>query len=160
MGTFDIAQICLNGHVITEMANDHPEYRKEFCNDCGEKTIMSCENCKTNIKGYHTIPNVIGFFHYNKPKYCEKCGYPFPWASRQLISAKELIDLTENLNPDDKVELKSSIDELVKEGPKTVLAKAKYKKYISKAGYEFGIGIKEILVDVVSETVKKALWGQ
>lgn len=160
MGTFDIAQICLNGHVITEMAGGHPEYRKEFCIDCGEKTIMSCQNCNTNIKGYHSVPGVIGIFDYHKPKYCEKCGHPFPWTSRQLESAKELIDLTDNLNTDEKAELKSSIDELVKDGPQTVVAQAKYKKYISKAGSEIGKGIKDILVDVVSETVKKAIWGQ
>ena len=52
---------------------------------------MSCQNCNTNIKSYHNIPNVIGISDYRKPKYCEKCGHPFPWISRQLESAKELI---------------------------------------------------------------------
>lgn len=160
METFDIAQICLNGHVITEMAGDHPEYRKEFCTECGEKTITSCQNCNTNIKGYHRVSGVIGIFDdYDKPKYCEKCGKPFPWTSRQLDAAKELIDLTDNLNSEEKADLKSSIDDLVKDGPKTIVAQVKYKKYIGKAGSEIAKGIKDVLVDVVSETVKKAIWG-
>ncbi len=160
MGTFDIAQICLNGHVITEMAGGHPEYRKQFCTECGEQTIMACQNCNTNIKGYHHVPGVIGIFDYHKPKYCEKCGKAFPWTDRQLNAAKELIELTDNLNNDEKLELQSSITDLVKGGPQTVVAQAKYKKYIGKAGSEVAKGVRDILVDVVSETVKKAIWGQ
>lgn len=160
MGTFDIAQICLNGHVITEMAGGHPEYRKQFCTECGEQTIMACQNCNTNIKGYHHVPGVIGFFDYHKPKYCEKCGQAFPWTDRQLKAAKELIELTDSLNSEEKLELQSSITDLVKGGPQTVVAQAKYKKYIGKAGSEVAKGVRDILVDVVSETVKKAIWGQ
>lgn len=136
MGTYDIAQICLNGHVITEMAGEHPEYRKEFCIECGEKTITACQNCGTNIKGYLNVPGVIGIFEYKKPKYCEKCRRPFPWTEKQLKAAQELIELADGLNEDEKSKLKTSINELVKDGPPTVVAQAKYKKYIVKAGSE------------------------
>lgn len=160
MGTFDVAQICLNGHVITEMANGHPEYRKDFCTECGEETTTTCQHCNISIKGNHHIPGVISFSAYQKPKYCEKCGQPYPWTDRQLTAAKELIELTDSLNNIEKGELKSSIDQLVKSGPQTIVAQAKYKKYIGKAGAEVAKGVRDILVDIVSETVKKAIWGQ
>ncbi len=159
MGSYDVAQICLNGHVITNMANGHPEHKKDFCIKCGEKTIVSCQNCNTSIKGYYSFENVIGLFDYDKPKYCEKCGQPFPWTARQIDAAKDLIDLTDNLNSEEKADLKSSIDNLVKDGPKTIVAQAKYKKYIVNAGGEIAKAIKDILVNIVSESVKKAVWG-
>lgn len=159
MGTFDIAQICLNGHLITDTASGHPEHRKDFCTECGERTITTCPNCNTSIKGEEYVPGVIGIFQYHKPKYCEKCGHAFPWTKRQSNAVKELIDLSDNLNSEEKSDFKTSIDDLIKSSPNTIVAQAKYKKYIVKAGSEIGKGIKDILVDVVSETVKKAIWG-
>lgn len=41
MGTFDIVQICLNGHVITEMAGSHPELKNEFCFSAGLTDLNS-----------------------------------------------------------------------------------------------------------------------
>lgn len=160
MGTFEIAQICLNGHVITKMAGEHPENRKQYCTECGEGTIMTCQNCNIDIKGYHYVPGVIGAYEYHKPKYCEKCGQAFPWTDRQLKAAKELIDLSDSLNSEEKHELQSSITDLIKGGPQTIVAQARYKKYIEKAGSEVAKSIRDILVDVVSETVKQAIWGQ
>ena len=34
MSDYDVAQICLNGHVITELALK-PDYRQDFCSRCG-----------------------------------------------------------------------------------------------------------------------------
>lgn len=41
---YDAAQICMNGHVITRMFHDSPEFRQNFCDKCGEKTITTCPN--------------------------------------------------------------------------------------------------------------------
>lgn len=159
MGTYDTAQICLNGHVVTEFGNN-PEYRKSFCPQCGEKTIMNCQNCNAPIKGNHHIEGVIGIFDYDRPAHCENCGKAFPWTERQSKAAKDLIDLSDKLDLVEKEDMKTSIDDLIKSSPNTVVAQAKYKKYIAKAGTEIAQGIKDVLIEVVSETVKKSIWGK
>ena len=159
MGSYDVAQICMNGHVITSMAGLYPENKKDFCIQCGEKTIMNCQNCDSPIKGYHDVPGVISFSEYVKPKYCENCGKPYPWTILLSDAAKELIELTDALNQEEKSDLQNSIDDLVRESPTTIVAQAKYKKYMGKVGGEIAKGLKDILVEVVSETVKKAIWG-
>ena len=159
MGTYDVAQICLNGHVITARAKS-AERRQEFCTECGEKTITSCQNCNARIKGHYDVPGVIAIgVKYNKPKYCEKCGHPFPWTKRQLDAAKELVELAEVLNANEKNELKTAISELVKDTPQAVVAQVKYQKYVAKAGSELANGLKSILVNILSEVAKKAIWG-
>ena len=48
MGYYDIAQICLNGHVITEKARGAPEFAQKFCKKCGESTITECQSCRNS----------------------------------------------------------------------------------------------------------------
>jgi hypothetical protein len=36
---WDVAQVCLNGHIITMYAKTMPKYSEEFCGKCGEKTV-------------------------------------------------------------------------------------------------------------------------
>ena len=74
-------------------------------------------------------------------------------------AAIELIDFADKLDDKEKDELKNSIDDLIKETPKTAIAELKFKKYVLKAGTEIGKGLKDILIDLVSETVKKSIWG-
>jgi hypothetical protein len=112
------------------------------------------------IKGYHDIPGVIGFFDYNKPNYCENCGQPFPWTNRKNNAARELIALADTLNEEEIRELQTSITDMIKGGPQAVDAQAKFKKHIGKAGAEIAKGLRDILVDILSETVKKAIWGK
>jgi len=45
---YDVAQICLNGHVINTLAGSHPESNKKFCSNCGSMTIMRCLECAHN----------------------------------------------------------------------------------------------------------------
>ena len=59
----------------------------------------------------------------------------------------------------EKEDFKGSIKDLMIPTPRTTLAVTKYKVYIKKAGTEVAKGLKDILIDVVSETVKKAIWG-
>jgi hypothetical protein len=41
---YDIAQICLNGHVITGETVARPESIQPFCRLCGLRTITACKN--------------------------------------------------------------------------------------------------------------------
>jgi hypothetical protein len=78
---YDIAQICLNGHVINDSTYQFPEGNKKFCQRCGKPTIVSCQDCGCPIRGNY-IAVVDPASHYTAPAYCEDCGEPYPWTER------------------------------------------------------------------------------
>ena len=156
---YDVAQICLNGHVVNSMARDYPKSNQDYCSDCGEKTITNCPSCNESIRGYYHVPGVLGGFDYSAPSYCYNCGNPFPWTVSGIEAASELADELIGLTDEEKAQLKLSLPELVKNGPKTVVAESRFKRIMKKAGKESFEGMKSILTDIVSETVKKSLFG-
>ena len=156
---YDTAQICINGHVINTMAQTSPQSNQKFCTECGAETIMACPNCNASIRGYYHVEGVVGFFEYEKPAYCYNCGQAFPWTNSSLEAAAELADELDGLNQEEKEQLKNSFPDLVRNTSKTVVAETRFKKIMKKAGAEAYDGMKSILIDVVSETVKKSIFG-
>jgi hypothetical protein len=156
---YDTAQICLNGHVINTMAASSPQSNQKYCAECGAQTITVCPECNSPLRGYYHVPGVIGFFDYNKPSYCHNCGKPYPWTIASLEAARELADELEKLSAEERQQLKDSFPDLVKNTPKTVVAETRFKKLMKKAGAEAYDGMKSILIDVVSEAVKKSVFG-
>ncbi len=47
----DVMQVCLNGHVITDLARTYPERRRTACDRCGAATIDRCPTCGTELPG-------------------------------------------------------------------------------------------------------------
>lgn len=156
---YDTAQICLNGHVINTMAVSSPQSNQKYCADCGAQTVTTCPDCNSPIRGYYHVENVISFFDYNKPNYCHNCGKPYPWTVASLEAARELADELEKLSAEERQQLKESFSDLVKNTPKTAVAETRFKKLMKKAGAEAYDSMKSILVDVVSEAVKKSVFG-
>lgn len=68
-----------------------------------------------------------------------------------------LTDEIAELDDSEKTLLKASIDELIADTPSTPLAVVRCKKYAAKGGRELAQGLKDILVGMVSETVRKAI---
>lgn len=155
---YDTAQICPNGHVVSRMATSYPQHNQKHCAKCGSQTITACPECNTAIRGSYHVPRVIGPFHYDKPAYCYNCGKPFPWTVRGLEAASELTDELDGLNQEEKQQLKDSFPDLVRNTSKTVVAETRFKKLMKKAGTEANAGMKSILVNVVSEAVKKSIF--
>jgi len=90
--SYDVMQVCLNGHQITTSYKRYPEFRKEFCDKCGEKTITSCPKCNANIRGEYYVVGVIAVRGRTPvPEYCHECGAPYPWTekSKKEITQKE-----------------------------------------------------------------------
>ncbi|WP_291636477.1 DUF2321 domain-containing protein [Clostridium sp.] len=157
MSTYDTAQICKNGHVITSYANGYASSRENYCSDCGSQTMMQCPKCNQAIKGSATEYGYLGT--YIAPSYCYACGNPFPWTSEKLSVARELIELDSNLLDEDITELSNNMEFLISETPRTNLAAMKFKKFLSKAGSTTASALKDILVDIASETAKKIIWS-
>jgi len=157
---YDTAQICTNGHIINSCSVSMPEHNKNFCDKCGALTITICQNCNASIKGYYHQANVIFLIYHTDlplPGCCPSCGKPYPWTEAKLKAAKELSDEIENLSPQEREILKKSLDDIVRETPQTTVAVGRFKRLVAKAGKPAADAFRDILVDVVSEAVKKLI---
>ena len=111
------------------------------------------------IRGTHHVPAVIGFDDYTAPAFCYKCGEPFPWTATSLRAAEEMADEMDALSDAEKESLKKTLPDLVRETPRARLAETRFKKLMKKAGKESVEGMRGLLTDIVSETVRKTLFG-
>jgi hypothetical protein len=160
MGTYRVAQICVNGHVATDSADQHPELREAFCSQCGEATIMQCPKCNAPIRGDYDVPGVFVMSHYTPPAFCHSCGNGFPWTERKIAGAVELVEAGTDLTAAEVQQLRSDLTELTKDSPKTQAASLRFKKLMAKAGNTIASGVRDIVVDILSEAAKKAIWGK
>lgn len=150
------ATICLNGHIVSKAQANSQKY----CSVCGKETFSRCLNCRASLRGLWETPGVIvvGPRNYTKPFYCYECGAPYPWTQNILDNAVELLSLDDDLDEISKDLIKTAIPELITDTPTTPIAVAKYRKGVSKAVSFIGESLRQLLVDVVSETAKKALF--
>ena len=134
MGNFLNVQICGNGH-ITSL--DIEMYSFRFCPQCGSQTFYSCPSCGEPIRGK--------YFEYDTlfvpeppdqtPFYCHNCGKPYPWTQKIIDNAIELLSLDENLDPD-----------------------AKYRSAMSKTGQIVKDSMRQLLIDIITESAKKIIY--
>lgn len=150
------ATICLNGHVISH-SNANAE---TFCSQCGNVTYSACPQCNSPIRGVYDVQGVavLGHRDYKKPYYCHNCGAPYPWTQKILDNAVELLSLDDELDSSSKELIKNAIPDLIIDTPTTPIAIAKYRKGIANAGQIIKGSLYQLLVDVISETAKKALF--
>jgi len=73
----DTAAVCRRGHVATSRA-ETVEYGVR-CKFCGSEVITACPACGERIPGMWQRVAA----HYSPPDFCERCGEPYPWLSRQ-----------------------------------------------------------------------------
>jgi hypothetical protein len=155
-GYYQNATICLNGHVSSSNSADYTKH----CKVCGESTISNCQSCNTSIQGRYRYTGVAVLGNtYSKPNYCHNCGEPYPWTARVIENAIEILALDEDLAPEHKELVKLALPDLLVEKPSTNVAVAKYNKYIPQTQSFIKDGLKNILIDIVSEPIKKSLWG-
>ncbi len=155
---YDTAQVCVNGHSINECAQTQPEHNQKFCSRCGAGTITTCPKCSCGIHGCYHSPGVIIGVHYTPPGFCHNCGSTYPWTQKKLDAARELANELEELDAEEKSLLARSLDDLVRENPNTPVAVNRFKKLVAKAGAASAQGFRNILVDVLSEAVRKQIW--
>jgi len=156
---YDVAQICLNGHIINDSTKEFPQHNKKFCDKCGAATITNCKNCNSEILGRYHVNGVIGLRkEYPVPAFCPNCGKPYPWTELKIQAAHDIAKELENISDNEKKILVQSIDDIIKDTPKTALAVTRFKRILSKTSKPVVNAFKDILVDIVSETAKKLLW--
>jgi hypothetical protein len=153
---YDIAQVCPNGHVANSTTIETPEFSDDFCEECGEPTMTSCPSCSKPIRG--TPMFAITFGGYKPPAFCRNCGAGFPWTSARLKAAREVASEADQLSEEERKDLANTLDDLVRDVPGTQVSAGRFKRLVAKAGAGTANALKDILVDIASETAKKAIW--
>jgi len=156
MGYYDVAQICLRGHVVNDSSKEFPEHNKQFCDRCGSPTITRCQKCNSEIQGRFYEEDVFGGI-YEAPAFCRDCGTPFPWTEAKIKAFDEYTELLE-IPKEDKEALKKNVQDIVISTETTPVSATKFKQTLSKAGKGALEGAKEIVIDIISETAKKIIW--
>jgi len=161
MDYYDVAQICVNGHIVTWNANSCPEFRKKHCPKCGEPTIIACTACCTPIQGEFHVEGVIaiGGGDSPPPSFCHECGKPYPWTAKRIEAARELADEFDELSVEDRDKLKKSLDDIFTDNPRTEISASRFKRIMAKVGKSSYETMKTVVVDVLSDAAKKVIFG-
>ncbi|WP_379161317.1 DUF2321 domain-containing protein [Paenibacillus sp. sgz5001063] len=155
---FDIAQVCLNGHVINDHFQDSPHLSKKFCTACGESTVISCSECNTPIQG-KSRASFSYASKYTLPRFCHHCGHSYPWIARKLNAAGDLADLVDELSPIERERLSTDFLDLVKDSPSSQVAALRIKRAFTKVTPNIQEAFKDILISVISAPITKFIWG-
>jgi hypothetical protein len=151
----DVAQVCRRGHLVNTGIQERPEYSKDFCPTCGQKTITACEHCGAPINGqWHGLE---GFMAMDEaPAYCHACGRPYPWTAEKIDAARALAEELEGLDDADRIAIRASIEDLVVESPRTPVAVVRFKKIIAKAKG----AARDLLLDLMAKIAVEAAKSQ
>lgn len=154
---YDVKQVCLNGHTITDTAATQPQFTKPFCSTCGERTITACPECNAPIQGTYHVPGVavLSFTLQVAPNNCHQCGAAYPWRQAAIATAIEVLQM--DLVGQDATDVAELVQAVSIDTPRTEIAALKLKRLLPKLGKAtYDVAIK-VVSDVASETAKKTL---
>lgn len=152
----DVMQVCLSGHQITAYGFTQPEFRQEFCDKCGERTIDKCLGCGSSIRGKYHSPGVFAPRPVPVPAYCHGCGKPYPWQEAAIVNLKEVLR-EGDLSDDDIAAAEAALPDVLRDTPKSESAALRLNRIMSGLGKPaYDVAIK-VVSDIASETAKKTM---
>lgn len=155
--SYDVAQICQNGHVINSLAQGYPTDNSDYCKDCGSKSITHCPNCQEPIRGSAIGRGTFGSNSpYPVPSYCQKCGKPYPWTESKQ---KALLELSNELGfAQLHKALTEDVLDLTAETPRSKAAAMRFKRLAEEAGKNTAGIFRDLMVDIAAESVKRIIY--
>jgi hypothetical protein len=155
--SYDVQQICENGHKVTGCYSIRAEERQDFCQKCGARTIIACPNCKKEIQGDRVGTDWNGNLNRLEsarvPSFCRNCGEPYPWTKNKIMTAIQILTEFGNLDEKEKETIEEDIANIAKDTPQAELSARRIKRIWEKckmAGYE-------IIMEFASRTAAKIL---
>jgi len=152
--TYRPAAICKRGHVISGAITPSAEIQSH-CHRCGASVLTACENCGHRLRG--RAQNVGG--NLKVPEFCDSCGAPHPWLSREgrIYLLENLLD-EEGLDPATELEVREQLKALMDSSLSTEDQQRRWEKVKRLApGFWDKSGARTILETVVSAGIKAAL---
>ncbi len=122
MRDYSHALICTNGHIITGSQEDDC-VKANACTLCSARIISVCSNCDALIRGSYYEDKHFYLSRLNKaPAYCHNCGEPYPWTKSRLEAVQNIVDMLDELSPEQKQELVKYIPDIMVDTPRTQYA--------------------------------------
>ena len=161
---YDVPRICLNGHLVgfdfvSPIRPGLNQKADPFCERCGQPAIVQCPACNSEITRHTLTLASDAHRAHEVPSFCRRCGKPYPWTERRLQAARELIDLEQTLAPDEKAALKTDIQDIAHDAPRTRAASIRIKNALATVSGALGSALRDIIVNVASEAAKKTILG-
>ena len=155
MKDYDVAQVCPNGHVANGQMNRSPAFNREFCEQCGEKTLTTCPACNTSIRGDYLPKSGGGMVGFGPPAFCYNCGAAFPWTERKIQAA---IDLFVDQVQDEAArrEFTESVHAIARDTPQAQVAANRLKRLLTWLKDGTVDVVRKMLVDVAASGIKSA----
>jgi len=75
----DVMQVCMHGHVITDLLHAYPDRGLSHCDRCGAPTMERCATCGQEIPGAVHVQGFVAAGRSLPPEFCSSCGAAFPW---------------------------------------------------------------------------------
>jgi len=101
--------------------------------------------------------NAIDRLKVEVAQYCVHCGSPMPWIEAALEEADELVDLIDELKPEEKAALKACFPELLRETAHTPVAALKTGKLMRRLEPHVREAFKQILYSLVTAKAQELL---
>ncbi len=153
---YDVAQVCMNGHMVNPASQASPEHNKSYCDTCGKKTITACQSCNTPIRGLFW--GTYSASEPAPPNHCHQCGQPFPWTEAKQKAALELFAELLDLEQEQRDELARDLEAIAVDQPRTQVAALRLKRLIGKVGKEAAGMVRDIIVGIASDVAVKAIY--
>ena len=158
---YDVAQICISGHLVNDATKKFPQFSSKFCQKCGQQTIDQCPSCNSHIKGrFHSpsAPQISSSKESPVPFYCHDCGKPYPWTQTTLETALELVSEEDGLTEEDRARIAENLPHIIAQTPRTPLAASRVKKVFDRMSGAGQTALKQLLADVTTESAKTIIW--
>lgn len=78
---------------------------------------------------------------------------------RKVDAAAELVESSGILSSMELAQFRADLSDLTRESPRLQIASVRFKQIMAKVGSVIAGGVRDIVVDVLSEAAKKAVWG-
>ncbi len=153
---YDIAQFCENGHVVTLRLRTEPRRGQKFCEQCGAATLHACPKCGTTFRG--PALQGRGFIDTSPPAFCRECGTSLPWTASAMQAAIELIAEDANLSAEERKAFADNLPDAARDTPKASVAAQRLGLIIKNSAPAVGRAVKDLLVNVLSDAMIKAIW--
>jgi hypothetical protein len=162
---WDVALVCLNGHLLNDRSRGNPAGNALGCAICGAEAISACPGCRECIPGFYYAQGrpfepagSSSALLAKVPQYCQSCGRPFPWTERAMSAARAVIRELATLDQFERDQLRRSIDHIIRETPQTQVAILRIRQALARIGGETARQLREMLISVASEPIRKQLF--
>lgn len=159
MEIFDVAQICLHGHIVNDSTMSFPQDNSPVCKICGAKTITNCPVCGEPIQGALRTSERFDIPEYIEPAYCHHCGNLYPWSVEKIDTALDFFIDHKIITSEQKLQMKEMIVDLVEGTDNNKLSTLHVKSYLKSLSSGDVESVKGMIGGLLNDSAKQSMFS-